>query len=116
LYDLQQPRSTTADSLYTFIYHKAWAKLEPLARRALLVMPFASSHGDDLDYLAEVGDLGVDELRMALNQLVSLNLVDARGSLNQRRYSIHSLTRTFLEEQVAKWLSWGNDHDNSHPA
>ena len=41
---------------------------------------------------------------MALNQLVTLKLVDARGGLNDRRYSIHNLTRTFLEEQVAQWL------------
>lgn len=67
-------------------------------------MPLGSPLGDDLDYLAEVGDLERDELRMALNQLVSLNLVDARGGLNERRYSIHNLTRTFLEEQVARWL------------
>jgi hypothetical protein len=104
LYDLRQARSTTAHNLYTYIYQKAWAKLDALGRQALLVMPLASPLGDDLNYLAEVGDLDVDELRMALNQLVTLNLVDARGGLNDRRYSIHNLTRTFLEEQVAKWL------------
>lgn len=104
LYDLRQARSSTATNLYTYIYQKAWAKLDPLARRALLIMPLGSPLGDDLDYLAEVGDLERDELRMALNQLVSLNLVDARGGLNDRRYSIHNLTRTFLEEQVARWL------------
>lgn len=104
LYDLRQARSTTATNLYTYIYQKAWAKLDRLARRALLIMPLGSPLGDDLDYLAEVGDLERDELRMALNQLVSLNLVDARGGLNDRRYSIHNLTRAFLEEQVARWL------------
>lgn len=104
LYDLRQARSNTATNLYTYIYQKAWSKLDPLARRALLIMPLGSPLGDDLDYLAEVGDLERDELRMALNQLVSLNLVDARGGLNERRYSIHNLTRTFLEEQVARWL------------
>lgn len=104
LYDLHQARSNTASNLYTYIYQKAWAKLDSLVRRALLIMPLGSPLGDDLDYLAEVGDLDRDELRMALNQLVSLNLVDARGGLNDRRYSIHNLTRTFLEEQVARWL------------
>lgn len=103
LHDLRQACSNTADNLYTYIYQKAWAKLDRLARRALLVMPLASPYGDELEYLAEVGDLDVDELRIALNQLVSLNLVDAHGGLHDRRYSIHSLTRAFLEEQVAKW-------------
>jgi hypothetical protein len=35
--------------------------------------------------------------------LVRLNLVDVRGDLQQRRYSIHNLTRTFLHEQVLRW-------------
>jgi hypothetical protein len=30
--------------------------------------------------------------------------VELRGDLRQRRYAIHSLTRTFLLEQVAKWM------------
>lgn len=104
LYDLRQARSHTATNLYTYIYQKAWAKLDALARQALLVMPLGSPLGDDLEYLAEVGDLDRDELRMALNQLVTLNLVDAQGGLNDRRYSIHNLTRTFLEHQVARWF------------
>lgn len=104
LYDLRQARSRTADNLYTYIYQKAWAKLDPLERQALLVMPFAGPDGDELSYLAEVGDLDLDDLRMALNQLVTLNLVDARGGLNDRRYAIHNLTRTFLLEQVVKWM------------
>lgn len=104
LYDLRQARSRPATNLYTYIYQKAWAKLDPLERKALLVMPFAGPDGDDLPYLAEVGDLDIDDLRMALNQLVTLNLVDARGGLNDRRYGIHNLTKTFLLEQVVKWL------------
>jgi hypothetical protein len=104
LYDLRQARSQPATNLYTYIYQKAWAKLGALERKALLVMPFAGPDGDDLGYLAEVGDLDLDDLRSALNQLVTLNLVDARGGLNDRRYAIHNLTRTFLLEQVVKWL------------
>lgn len=104
LYDLRQARSQPATNLYTYIYQKAWAKLGALERKALLVMPFAGPDGDDLGYLAEVGDLDLDDLCSALNQLVTLNLVDARGGLNDRRYAIHNLTRTFLLEQVVKWL------------
>ena len=101
--DLRHARSQTADNFYTFIYRWAWNSLSELEQRALLVMPLANPHGDDLDYLAEVGDLEVGELRMAMNRLVMLNLVDGRGGLQARRYSIHSLTRTFLQEEVAKW-------------
>lgn len=104
LYELQQARSRSAENLYEFIYRKAWEHLDPLSRQALLVMPLANPSGDEIDYLAEVGDLAIDELRTALSKLVTLNLVDARGGLYDRRYSIHGLTRTFLQEQVARWF------------
>lgn len=105
LADLRQARSLTAETFYNFIYRWAWDNLTPLEQQALLVMPLANPHGDDLEYLAEVGDFEVGVLRMAMNRLVMLNLVDSRGGLHERRYSIHSLTRTFLQEQVARWLS-----------
>lgn len=104
LADLRGARSETVDSFYNFIYWKAWQKLDELHRRALLVMPLANLDGDELEYLAEIGDLDVDEMRMALNRLVTLNLVNGYGGLNERRYAIHSLTRTFLVKQVGKWL------------
>jgi hypothetical protein len=104
LYELQQARSQSAENLYDYIYRKAWEHLDPLSRQALLIMPLGNPSGDEIEYLAEVGDLAIDELRTALSKLVILNLVDARGGLYERRYSIHSLTRTFLHRQVAKWL------------
>jgi len=39
----------------------------------------------------------------ALIRLVQLNLVDSRGDLLTRRYTIHYLTATFLQEQVVRW-------------
>jgi len=54
--------------------------------------------------LAGVSKIEHTPLRQALDKLVTLNLVDSRGDdLNQRRYTIHSLTRTFLHEQVVQW-------------
>ena len=44
------------------------------------------------------------EAAARLDDLVKVNLVDARGDLYQRRYSIHALTRTFLHEQVLRWV------------
>ena len=43
------------------------------------------------------------ELQNALDTLINLNLVDRRGDLDEVSYTIHSLTRTFLLEQVIKW-------------
>lgn len=103
LNDLKEARGETVDNLYTFIYHKAWDSLDELSQRVFLGMVLMPPGGDDVTYLSDVVQLGVDELRVALNKLVTLNLVDARGGLHERRYSIHGLTRTFLQEQVGRW-------------
>jgi tetratricopeptide (TPR) repeat protein len=103
LHDLAAVNSRKVESLYTFIYRRAWDNLDEPARRLLLAMPLTDSHGGDLDFLASVSALGDGDLRHALDTLVMLNLVDARGELHHRLYTIHSLTRTFLQEQVAKW-------------
>ena len=66
-------------------------------------MPLVNPAGDDLEAIADVGAMTLDVVRSALNQLVTLNLVDTRGDANARRYSIHGLTRTFLQEQVLQW-------------
>jgi len=102
--ELRQAQGQTAENLYYYIYHQAWERLDPLSQKVLLIMPLTPPHGENLHYLAQVGNLPVGDVRLALNKLVMLNLVDARGGLNDRRYSIHGLTRTFLQEQVAKWF------------
>jgi hypothetical protein len=37
-------------------------------------------------------------------RLVGLNLVDSVGGLTERRFTIHNLTRSFLQEQVLRWM------------
>lgn len=105
LADLRAAQGTTVQNLYTFIYRRLWEKLEEGSRQVLLIMPLVKPGGESLDYIAQVGRLEVGRVRMALNQLIQLNLVDARGGMQDRRYSIHGLTRTFLQEEVAQW--WG---------
>jgi len=104
LAELRGAHGQTAENLYNFIYRHAWEKLDTLSQQVLLIMPLAHPQGETLNYLTEVGHLPLGDVRLALNKLVMLNLVDARGGLNDRRYSIHGLTRTFLQKQVAKWL------------
>ena len=103
LADLKGARGEPVENLYTFIYRRAWDSLDERSQRVLLAMPFVHPRGDDLEHLQAVSRLAIDELRVALSNLVTRNLVDSRGDLYQRRYNIHSLTRTFLQEQVARW-------------
>ena len=50
-----------------------------------------------------MSQLNPSAVATALDLLVRLNLVESRGGLNERRYTIHSLTATFLLEQVLRW-------------
>lgn len=104
LADLSAARGATVENLYTFLYRWAWERLDEAARLALLAMPLAAEHGATLDYLSQVCALSPAELRRSLERLVSLNLVDSRGGLFERRYTIHNLTRSFLQDQVARWM------------
>lgn len=101
--DLRGAQGSAVTGLYTHIYWQAWQALSEEARQVLLAMPLVPPDGGDLDLLATISQLSPDALRDSLAQLVRRNLVDARGDLRQRLYSIHSLTRTFLHQQVLRW-------------
>lgn len=103
LEDLTAARGPSVEALYSYLYRRAWDSLDELARRALLAMPLTTARGADLDTLAEITGLDAGNLRGALTRLVDLNLVDSRGDLNERRFAIHALTRSFLMEQVVRW-------------
>ncbi|MEZ4705626.1 MAG: NB-ARC domain-containing protein [Caldilineaceae bacterium] len=104
LADLQQARGQSAANLYTYIYRQSWQRLDRPTQEALLLMPLARPQGESLDYLAQIGGMDVETLKDALAALVRYNLVDVRGDIHSQHYSIHGLTRTFLQEQVAKWM------------
>lgn len=102
---LQNALGQTAENLYTYIYRRAWEGLDTTSQDLLLVMPLVNPQGDALEVIADVSGLTLEVVHAALQRLVTLNLVDARGDHNERRYSIHGLTRTFLHEQVLHWQS-----------
>ncbi|MCB9076517.1 MAG: AAA family ATPase [Anaerolineaceae bacterium] len=101
--DLMAARSQTVDDLYTFIYWHAWHALDEPTQQLLLAMPLVADHGETLDGLAEVSGLEAAVVRRALEQLVNMNLVNSLGDHARRAYTIHNLTRSFLQEQVLKW-------------
>jgi hypothetical protein len=103
LADLKGAQGRAAEQLYTYIYHSAWNHLDERARQILLLMPLVNETGGDLALLAGIAEEDPGQLRPVLEQLIALNLVDSRGSLTDRTYSIHSLTRSFLHEQVLRW-------------
>lgn len=105
LRDLQGARGKPVENLYTYIYWRAWESLDARARQVLLAMSLVKVQGDHLDFIAATSGLDSTEVSAALQQLVMLNLVFTLGDATApRRYAIHSLTRSFLHQQVAKWL------------
>lgn len=108
LSDLQGARGVTVENLYTFIYRRAWENLDELQRQVLLAMSLVQVNGDTLSFIAATSGLPAGGanggITAALQQLQALNLVYTVGESATRRYAIHSLTRTFLYEQVARWM------------
>ncbi len=103
---LQAAQGYRVEQLYRYIYWQVWEQLDAVAQQTLLLMPLVTEAGGDLDYLtrmAAAANLGAAAVSDALERLVALSLVDSRGGLHERRYTIHALTRTFLQEQVLKW-------------
>lgn len=103
LADLETARGKPIQNLYSFIYQKSWEGLDETERHVFLAMASLPKHGDDIEQLAGLTDYDMETTRNALNQLVTQSLVDADGDYRCRRYKIHSLTRTFLREDIAKW-------------
>ncbi len=103
LEDLKSARGEPTSNLYTFIYRRAWESLDPMTKKIFLAMPLTKPSGETLEFLASICGMDVGDVRNGLNTLVLRNLVDVRGGLHERRYSIHSLTRTFLQDDIGKW-------------
>ena len=101
--NLREARGKAAEALYTHIYRSAWDQLDERSRQVLLLMPLVSESGGGMDFLQAVSGLDPGALQDALDRLITLNLVDSRGDLYARSYSIHSLTRSFLLQQVLQW-------------
>lgn len=101
--DLRQARGRTIEELYRHIYWRAWHLLTAEAQQVLAIMPLVAESGGRLEQIATVAGLEGDRLNAALKQLAALSLVNVRGTVEERRYSIHRLTEMFLLNEVIKW-------------
>lgn len=105
LADLKAACGQPITNLYSYIYRQAWESLSECERKALFLMLLTAEQGEPFSVLTTfaAGQLEAEALRDALDHLLALSLVDARGGLHERRYTIHSLTRSFLHRQVLRW-------------
>jgi hypothetical protein len=70
-----------------------------------MAMQLVPPKGEDLPFVVAVTGLDEEEVMNALDKLMILNLVNCQRDKPTYRYSIHSLTRSFLHQQALKWLS-----------
>ncbi len=103
LEDLRNARGATVEALYTYIYRRSWQRLNQIERDVWLCLPLLLGPSATAQALAQISQHSLDVVRDALDRLARFNLIDCHGTLNQRFYTIHSLTRTFLQKQVAQW-------------
>lgn len=101
LENLQQAQHKEIDEFYTYIYWQAWRLLDKVSQQVFVVMPLAQ--GGSLAQLEKLTQLETAALSQALRQLVKLSLVQVGGTLEDRRYTLHRLTETFLLNEVVKW-------------
>jgi hypothetical protein len=88
------------ETMYRFIYQRAWQALQPEARRLLLAMPAFDAWGVKLDALQAASGLSDVEVHAAIKQLITRSLVELRGPVTEPLYGIHQLTHTFLQSEA----------------
>ncbi|NOX62897.1 MAG: NACHT domain-containing protein [Chloroflexi bacterium] len=103
LADVRAARGKSIKEMYRYIYQRAWKQLSSEERTVLLTLPLVAPRPGNVTFILEASGLPPETTRDALRRLVDLNLVDRRGDLRESYYTIHSLTRAFLEEQILQW-------------
>ncbi len=103
LTNLAAARGRSAEQLYTYIFRSSWGCMDRTTQEVLLAMLLISPHGGTSEDIVAISGLDPGVTADALASLVAFNLVDCHGDLHNRRYSIHQLTRRFLERQVLEW-------------
>ncbi len=91
------------EEIYRFIYLDLWTTLSNNARQILVAMPaFASSVNAQM--LQDVSGLSGSPFDVAIMELIDRSLLEATESRGSKgvRYSIHALTRNFLNCDLPK--------------
>lgn len=103
LEDIEMARGRTVQELYEYLYRWAWNNLSESEQRVFLAMPLLPPEGGSYDQIVAITQMDESEVHDALERLVTLSLVEFRPGVESGKYLIHGLTRTFLQEQAAKW-------------
>ena len=103
LADLTQIHTSEIEEMYRHIYWRAWHSLDENAQNLLEMMPMSSGIGMQPEQMQALVDLNDGQFWSAIKELVNRSLLEARGSVMERRYGIHRLTDTFLRTEIIHW-------------
>lgn len=101
--ELTQVHLHEVEHLYRHIYWQVWQQLSQDAKVLLEVMPISSDTGIVQAQLQAICGLEAKQLVNAIHELSQRSLLEVRGTPSERRYTIHSLTRTFLHSEIIHW-------------
>jgi hypothetical protein len=101
--ELTQVHLQEVETLYRHIYWKVWQSLSQAAKILLEVMPLSSDMGIVQAQMQAISGLEEKDLVNAVHELSQRSLLEVRGAPSERRYTIHSLTRTFLHSEIIHW-------------
>ena len=103
--DLVEVEGQDIYALYHKIYWSVWSSLSEDAKTVLQVMPLATERGFQKSFLQELCELPAARLSDVLTELVRHSLLEPRGTIHDRWYSLHRLTESFLLKQVNRWVA-----------
>jgi len=89
---------------YRFVYQHSWEMLDMNARMALVDMsvfpPITGGAVEDVQEISQVEE--ADDFWAAMDQLITLSLVDKLGPVERERFALHSLTQYFIKSDITK--------------
>lgn len=103
LEELTHVRVQEVENLYRHIYWQVWQTLSAEAKTLLEVMPLSADIGIVQAQMQAISGLEEKQLVNSIQELSQRSLLEVRGTPTERRYTIHSLTRTFLGSEIIKW-------------
>ena len=91
------------EEMYRHVYWEAWHSLSSAGQQLLQAMPLVAENGALPQQMQAMSGLTDDTLWPAITELFSRSLLEVRGDMRERRYSIHRLTETFLRTEIIDW-------------
>jgi LuxR family glucitol operon transcriptional activator len=87
------------EELVTYIHVESWKRLRPECRLVLRSLLLAPDAGARQGQVVKISGLDEERAITCLRDLVTFSLVTVIGGVEEKRYSLHPLTRAFVSRQ-----------------